>query len=217
MFNLLRPLHLLATFIFFSDRFYYNKILPLFGILWHIEAIARGVRLSKGSFFGRPILHVHPYSKVIIGRSFSFISDSRRCSSGSLYSPVRLAARSRTSTIIIGDNVGLNGTSIVSRSKSIHLGNNTIVAPNCVIIDSPFHVVWPRYDRINYNTAINDKDVFIGDDCWIGTGSIILPGSYIGDGSVVAARTVVRGTYPSNSLIAGVPSRLIKDLSNAEA
>ena len=207
---------LTSTVLFFVDHFYYNFWLPLLGIFWHLEALLRGVYLSTGSFYGRPIFHIHPRAHVFLGCSFSFISSSRRCSSGSLYSPVRLSARSSTSVIILGRNVGLNGTSIVSRSHKIYIGNDTIIAPNCVIMDSPFHRTWPPHDRISYNSSDLDDDVYIGDDCWIGTGSMVLPGAHVGHGSVVAARSVVRGSYPPNSLIAGVPSRLVRNLSNEE-
>ncbi|GAA6029106.1 hypothetical protein JCM8097_001600 [Rhodosporidiobolus ruineniae] len=52
----------------------------------------------------------------------------------------------------------------------------------------------------------------IGDDVWIGGGVQILPGAVIGNGCTVAAGSVVRGSFPDNVVIGGVPARILKQL-----
>ena len=55
--------------------------------------------------------------------------------------------------------------------------------------------------------------VVIGDDVWVGANSTILKGAKIGSGSIVATGSVVlKGEYPENSLIAGNPAKVIKQL-----
>ena len=54
-----------------------------------------------------------------------------------------------------------------------------------------------------------EQDVWIGDRCWIGVRAIILPGVSIGSDSVVAAGAVVTRNMAENSIIAGVPARVI--------
>ena len=44
-------------------------------------------------------------------------------------------------------------------------------------------------------------DVIIGDNCWIGTGVIILKGTVIGEGSVIGAGAVVSGNIPAHSIV----------------
>lgn len=56
------------------------------------------------------------------------------------------------------------------------------------------------------------KPVIIGEKAFIGTGSIILPGVSIGEGSVVAAGSVVNRDVPPKTMVAGVPNRIIKAL-----
>ncbi|MEJ5210007.1 MAG: acyltransferase [Burkholderiales bacterium] len=62
-----------------------------------------------------------------------------------------------------------------------------------------------------------NKSVSIGDDVWIGTGAIILPGVKIGSRSIVAAGAVVNRDVPEDVLVAGVPARIVKKLLPAEA
>lgn len=54
--------------------------------------------------------------------------------------------------------------------------------------------------------------ITVGDGCWIGANVIILPGVTIGRGSVVAAGSVVRASVPPNSLVAGVPATVKRQL-----
>ncbi len=57
-----------------------------------------------------------------------------------------------------------------------------------------------------------DKEVVIGNGCWLGTGSVILPGSKIGNHVTVAANSVVRGEVPDNCVVAGVPAMVVRYL-----
>lgn len=54
--------------------------------------------------------------------------------------------------------------------------------------------------------------ITIGDNVMLGMGAILLPGCEIGDNTVIAAGSVVRGTVPPNSVFAGVPAKLISSL-----
>ncbi|MFF1571176.1 acyltransferase [Leifsonia sp. NPDC058292] len=54
--------------------------------------------------------------------------------------------------------------------------------------------------------------ILVGDGCWIGARALILGGTTIGAGSIVAAGAVVRGEFPPNVLLAGVPAKIIKQL-----
>lgn len=57
----------------------------------------------------------------------------------------------------------------------------------------------------------NGKGVIIGKNCWIGTKAIILDGTKIGNNCIVTAGAVVAGgEYPVNSIIGGVPAKVIK-------
>jgi virginiamycin A acetyltransferase len=76
----------------------------------------------------------------------------------------------------------------------------------------PFPVFPQEWDdSLKANEAWDVKgDTVIGNDVWIGYEAVILPGSHIGDGAIVAARAVVSGNVPPYSIVGGVPARLIR-------
>jgi acetyltransferase-like isoleucine patch superfamily enzyme len=202
-----------VPFIFFIfDMLYDELLLPLMSNFWHFEGVLRGAVIGRGLFLGRPVLKIFPGSEVTLEKGFTLLSNQRKCSSGSIYAPCRIQTLSPTSSIYIGEGAGLNGTSIAARSRSIHIGRQVIIAPNCVIIDSPCHRLWPPEQRMHYPETDLDQDVFIGDNCWIGLGCVILPGSKIGENSVIGARSVVTGEIPPNSLAIGSPAKFIRKL-----
>ena len=62
--------------------------------------------------------------------------------------------------------------------------------------------------------GISTKPVVIGDDVWIGANAVILPGVTIGRHCVVAAGAVVTKDVPDNTVVAGVPAKVIKTLTS---
>ncbi|GAA5901823.1 hypothetical protein JCM6882_008682 [Rhodosporidiobolus microsporus] len=90
----------------------------------------------------------------------------------------------------------------------IHIGDRTAFAPG-VHVYTGTHSTSVIERRGWYDRAL---PVTIGDDCWIGGHATILPGTIIGDGCTVAAGAVCKGTYPPNSIIGGVPARVLRTL-----
>jgi acetyltransferase-like isoleucine patch superfamily enzyme len=152
---------------------------------------------------------------IKLGHRIILVSSSWRCSAAALNHPVRLRTHGEMARIILEDRVGLNGTSITSRSKTIRVGANTIIAPNCIIVDSDYHAPWPPETRWENSAFERDQDVIIGRNVWIGMNSLVLKGVRIGDNSVLAAGSVVVGDIPSNALAAGCPARVVKSYKPA--
>lgn len=77
----------------------------------------------------------------------------------------------------------------------------------------PFHVfggVWAERTPPHLSQLPHKGDIVLGNDVWIGRECTILPGTQIGDGSIVAACSVVSGAFAPYSVIGGNPARLIK-------
>ena len=62
----------------------------------------------------------------------------------------------------------------------------------------------------------SDDPVSIGSGSWIGSGAVILPGARIGRHVVVGANSVVRGEIPDNSVVVGVPGRVVRSHDGLE-
>jgi len=99
------------------------------------------------------------------------------------------------------------GNAIVGRC-SIEIGDDVTTAPNVYITDHnhsyadlsiPIGRQWPTEDPVR-----------IGSGSWLGTGVVVLPGADIGRHVTVAAGSVVRGTIPDHSVIAGAPARVVR-------
>jgi len=119
--------------------------------------------------------------------------------------PTRIFSEGKDAVIKIGNNSRLNGVCVHAR-KHIEIGANCVIASGVQIIDSNGHEL-KSLDR----TKGTDKasDIYIGTNVWIGINAVILKGTNIGDNSVVSANSVVKGTFPSNSIITGNPAIIV--------
>ena len=64
--------------------------------------------------------------------------------------------------------------------------------------------------------GVSTRPVIIGDDVWIGANAVILPGVTIGSHAVIAAGAVVTKDVPSQTVVGGVPARVIREIKNNE-
>ena len=159
--------------------------------------------------WGKMLVLMDRGSAITIGSGFYAVSDNRRAGIA-LHSPCKLRTMAGA-TLVIGDNVGLNGTSITCRER-IEIGEGTMIAANVVIVDSDFHQQWPPADRWDPSSTPDTMAVSIGRHVWIGVGSIILKGATIGDNSIIGAGSVVTGPIPPNVIAAGVPAKVVRPL-----
>lgn len=107
-----------------------------------------------------------------------------------------------------GDNVSINPYCYVA--GEINFGNDVAVA-NHTSFHSFNHSFSDKSMPIKEQPTIN-KPITIMDDVWIGSGCRILSGVKIGTRVVVAAGAVVTKSVPTNSIIAGVPAKVIKNI-----
>ena len=107
----------------------------------------------------------------------------------------------------IGNNCGFSGISLFC-SKNIIIGNNVLCGGNVSIWDTDFHQL-NSIDRQNNSGTIFSKKIVIGDDVFIGSNSIILKGSSIGNRSVLGAGSVLRGKVGEDELWLGNPATFI--------
>lgn len=110
--------------------------------------------------------------------------------------------------LIVGHNTGLGTHSFYGCAGGVTLGDNVMVG-NYVSFHSENHIFADKNKTIR-EQGVTHEGIVVGNDCWIGAKATILDGTIIEDGCVVAAGAVCRGYYPKNSIIAGVPAKVIK-------
>ena len=125
--------------------------------------------------------------------------------------PTIISTLNKSAKIIISDNVGISGASIVA-ATSIIIGENVNIGGGVCIWDTDFHPVDPDSRRINKISAIKSKPIIIEEDVFIGARTIILKGVKVGKGSVIAAGSIVTKDILPNCLYAGNPAKKIKHI-----
>jgi acetyltransferase-like isoleucine patch superfamily enzyme len=108
--------------------------------------------------------------------------------------------------VVIGDHSTLN-EGVFFVAGDITIGKYCRISPYVLIISSQLDLKHPYCNRPHIN-----KPVVLEDGVWIASGSIVLPGVHIGEGSVVAAGSVVTKNIPAYELWGGVPAKKIKKL-----
>ncbi len=115
----------------------------------------------------------------------------------------------RGGTIAIGHDVFIGQHTIIQsyRNSLIEIGNNVMIATGCMIYGSN-HVIGRKGVPMCLQME-NSKGIKIGDDVWIGGGVAILDGVEIGCGAVIANGAVVTKSVEADSIVAGVPGKVI--------
>ena len=174
----------------------YNKVLHLVNKIFVISLKIRGLQAGKGTRIGK--INCDWPNKINIG-SHCEIQDEVDFR---LWQPFNDG-----SYIKMGENVFIgHACEFVCNSKII-IGNNCLIASKCTLNDTGHE--FNRDKNINLQ-PITSKEIIIEDDVWIGTSCVILQGVTIGQGSVIAAGSVVNKSIPSYEVWAGVPARFIK-------
>lgn len=156
-----------------------------------IRIIVNGIRFIGKPFYIKvlavdttTIIRKTSSAKVKIGNGFR----SRR--------NVEINARDN-GTISIGDNVFLNSSCIITARNNIEIGDNTIFGPGVVVYDND-HII---RDGLVVDNEFITAPITIGRNVWIGANTVILKGSQIEDGTIIAAGCVVKGNVPSGTIL----------------
>jgi maltose O-acetyltransferase len=108
----------------------------------------------------------------------------------------------------IGKNCQITAPLYLDLNADITVGDHVALAHHVKLVTTTHDATW-QTKRCGESRI---DPIVIEDGCWIGAGAIILPGVTVGRGSVVGAGAVVTADVPTNTLVAGVPARPIKEL-----
>lgn len=111
-----------------------------------------------------------------------------------------------------GHDVYANYNLTLVDDTHIYIGNNVLFGPN-VVVCSATHPIHPELRR---RQAQYNEPITIGDNAWIGAGSLILPGVSIGENSVIGAGSVVTRDIPPNVVAVGSPCRVLREINERD-
>lgn len=146
----------------------------------YLSALSKS-KLSIGNNSG-----IGDFSRVIVSMSFNNIGEYIR----------------------IGDNVGIGEYAYLGGGGGLEIGENCIVGQyfSC----HPENHNYSDPDKPILEQGVTRAGIKIGSNCWIGSKVTILDGVEIGENCVIAAGAVVTKSMPANSVIGGVPAKVLK-------
>ena len=133
---------------------------------------------------------------------------------------VRFINNSTTSCVnvntILGDDVSFNGMRIIGHGN-VTIGSRFHCAEGCYIITDNHDYDNGREIPYDHERSM-PRDVIIGDNVWLGTATIVLPGAFIEEGAIIQAGSVVIGRIPKGAIAGGHPAKVFKyrDLNHYE-
>ncbi len=140
--------------------------------------------------------HVGEVGKLTLGREVRYAPNVSFANAERITIGDRTRVGARTA-LWAGDHAG-----------AISIGSDCNFGPNCFVTASNYGIEagTPFLDQ-----AKVDADIVIGDDVWFGTGVVVLAGVTIGSHCVIAAGSVVTRDLPPNSIVGGVPAKVIRE------
>lgn len=122
--------------------------------------------------------------------------------------------------IVIGDCCYIGPGTRIWSAKKINIGNRVLIAHNVNIFDQNSHPLDSRERHLDQmhimekgfqeNIDLNEKEINIKDDAWIGFNSTILKGVTIGRGAIIGACSIITEDVEDFAVVVGNPVRVVK-------
>lgn len=114
--------------------------------------------------------------------------------------------------IKVGNDFYSNHNLVITDGAEVNFGNNVFIAPNCCFTTAE-HAIDPEMRKSGIEIA---KPITVGNNVWIGAGSVVLAGVTIGDNCVIGAGSVVTRDIPANTVAVGVPCRVMRKITDED-
>jgi acetyltransferase-like isoleucine patch superfamily enzyme len=170
----------------------------IFKIFWMLRGLLYKPFFGKfgfPSYIGKPIF-IGNFKRIFIGKRVR------------IFPGARIEVLDKNSSIVFEDNISIGQNFHVTSAGHLIIGKNATFAENIMItnIDHDYQEIGKHILEQKHVV----KETKIGENCFIGYGSVIQAGTILGKQCIVGANAVVRGTFPDYSVIVGIPAKIIK-------
>lgn len=97
----------------------------------------------------------------------------------------------------------------IQARNGIQIGKNVLIGPGVKIISA-------NHDICDFDVQVKSDPIVIGDNCWLGSNCVVLPGTKLGNHVIVGAGAVVNKCFPDDCVIGGVPAKVLKKIGHYE-
>jgi acetyltransferase-like isoleucine patch superfamily enzyme len=123
---------------------------------------------------------------------------------------VKIKPAGGSGDVVLGSYVYINSGCVFYTGNGISIGNDVLIAANCTLAPANHEYADPSQLIRTQGFRASRGGIVIGNDVWIGANSVLLDGCRIGQGAVIAAGSVVRGTVDAFTVIGGNPLRYLR-------
>jgi acetyltransferase-like isoleucine patch superfamily enzyme len=174
-----------------------NFMLVVRGACWRVLVRLMGGRLAGGArlYSGARILLGSRAGQMEIGPGLRLLR----------YAIVNTVTP--TGRIVIGTNVHVGESSMITAAVSVEIGDDVVIGPQTIIVDA--NHCWEDLSRPIRVQGMRGKPIRIEEGVWLGGHVTVLGGVTIGRGAIVGAGAVVTKDVAAEMIVGGVPARVI--------
>ncbi|MDF5716128.1 MAG: acyltransferase [Rhizonema sp. NSF051] len=158
------------------------------------------ITIGNNCVFKGTTLSIEENGQIEIGHSCSFAVNS--------FIPNQVLIQDKEAKVSIGDYCYFNGATVMAK-KYIEFKRQCLVSDS-MIVDTNYHSV--EINRMAPNAKEKVKPIYVGENVWLGSRSVIMKGVSIGNNSVIGLGTIVRQPVPENVIVIGNPQQIVKKL-----
>jgi acetyltransferase-like isoleucine patch superfamily enzyme len=178
----------------------------------NLGSVGSGARIASGVEISGVLKNIRLGSNVRLSPNVTLVCHDMtsfiEIGDNSIVKPYSMLMTYPGGYIRIGSNCSVNPFCVLYGHGGLEIGNNVRIATHCVMI--PADHKFDDLDTPITAQGLRKKGIKIGDNVWIGASVTILDGCEIGGGAVIGAGSVVAGDVKPNSVVVGVPAKLVR-------
>ena len=179
--------------------------------------IGKNINLGKQVTFSGYLKNIKIGSSTSIGSHVTIICTDKKSTleigDKTIIKPYAMLMTHAGGAIKIGNNCSINPFCVLYGHGGLVIGDNVRIATHCVFI--PANHNFDDLDKPITEQGLSRRGIKIGSNVWIGANVTVLDGCEIGDGAIVGAGAVVTNNVAENTVVAGVPAKLLRYRNNA--